>query len=220
VPRYAIMDQSGRHDSVRRSYDAVAEQYAAGFRDELAHKPLDRAMLACLIEEATPGAPIADVGCGPGHISAWLVSRGVAAVGIDLSAAMAAVGRREYPEVEFRVGDFLQLPAADGEFGAVVALYSIIHLEPGELPRALEEIRRVLRPAGLVLVSFHVGTEVRHLAEWWGTDVDVDFRFLEMADVVDAMQRAGFSVEAQLERTSYPGEVDTRRGYLLARCQG
>jgi hypothetical protein len=49
---------------------------------------------------------------------------------------------------------------------------------------------------------------------------DVDFRFLELPDVVEIMQRAGFGVEAQVERTSYPGEAQTRRGYLLARRQG
>jgi ubiquinone/menaquinone biosynthesis C-methylase UbiE len=211
------MSQPGGHDSVRRSYDAVAERYAAQFSDELAGKPLDRALLACLIEQAQPGAPVADVGCGPGHVAAWLADHGVGAVGIDLSAAMVAAGRRDHPAVEFREGDFLDLPAADGEFGAVVALYSIIHLEPGELSRAFAEIRRVLRPAGLALVSFHVGSEVRHLAEWWGFAVDVDFRFLEMADAAGALERAGFDVQAQLERRSYPGEVETRRGYVLAR---
>ncbi len=105
------MDQSGRHDSVRRSYDAVAEEYAAGFGDELAYKPLDRALLACLIEQAGHAAPIADVGCGPGHVSAWIARQGVAAVGIDLSAGMVAVGRREYPQVAFREGDAPRVPA-------------------------------------------------------------------------------------------------------------
>jgi SAM-dependent methyltransferase len=211
------MDRSAGHGPVRRSYDAVAEKYAAGFRDELSHKPLDRALLACLIEQAEPGAPIADLGCGPGHVAAWLAGHGAAAVGIDLSAAMVAVGRRDYPGVEFREGDLLDLPAADGEFGAAVAFYSIIHLEPPELSRAFEEIRRVLRPSGLALVSFHVGTEVRHLTQWWDVEVDVDFRFLEVASVAETMQREGFAVEAQIERGNYPGEVETRRAYLLAR---
>jgi trans-aconitate methyltransferase len=65
-----------QHHSVRRSYDAVAEAYAAGFRDELAGKPQDRALLACLAEQAEPGAPVADLGCGPGHVAAWLADRG------------------------------------------------------------------------------------------------------------------------------------------------
>ena len=62
---------------------------------------------------------------------------------------MIAVGRRDYPHVEFRVGNLLDLPAADGEFGAAIAFYSIIHLAAGELHRAFEEIHRVLRPRGL-----------------------------------------------------------------------
>src|SRR5271165_6588926 len=107
------MDDFSRRDLVRRSYDAVAENYAAEIGGELAYKPLDRALLASLVEQTEPGTPIADVGCGPGHVSAWLASRGVSAVGIDLSAGMIAVGRREYPAVEFREGDFLDLPAGD-----------------------------------------------------------------------------------------------------------
>jgi SAM-dependent methyltransferase len=211
------MAGSGSHDRIRRSYDAVAEKYAAGFRDELAYKPLDRALLTCVIEQAGPGAPIADLGCGPGHVSAWLARHGAATVGIDLSAAMIAVARRDYPGGDFRQGDFLELPAVDGEFGAAVALYSIIHLEPGELRRACTEIHRVLRPSGLLLVAFHIGSEVRHVTDWLGHAVDVDFRFLEPAHVAGTMEDAGLGVEARLERTSYPEEHETRRGYLLAR---
>lgn len=208
-----------RHHSVRRSYDTVAGEYAASFRDELAGKPLDRALLACLAEQADAGAPIADLGCGPGHVAAWLAGRGAAAVGIDLSPGMIAAGRRDYPEVEFREGHFLALPAADGEFGAAVAFYSIIHLEPGELSQAFGEIHRVLRPRGLFLVSFHAGSEVRHLGEWWGHAVDVDFHFLDPPDIAEAIERSGFRTEMRLERVSYPGEAETRRAYLLARRQ-
>jgi SAM-dependent methyltransferase len=206
-----------QHHSVRRSYDAVAEDYVAGFRDELVGKPLDRALLACLAEQADHGAPIADLGCGPGHVAAWLGGRGRAAVAIDLSPSMIAVGRREFPQVEFREGDLLELPAADGEFGAVIAFYSIIHLEPGELRRAFSEIRRVLRPRGLFLVAFHIGSEVRHLDQWWGHAVDVDFRFFEPPVIAETLERAGFCIEMRLDRVSYPGEVETRRAYLLAR---
>lgn len=215
------MESSGLHRSVhrsvRRSYDAVAEEYAGQFRAELAGKPLDRALLSSLIEQNGNGMPIADLGCGPGHVTAWLAAHGARAVGIDLSARMAEVARREHPGIEFREGDLLGLPAADGEFGAVAALYSVIHLEPGELGRAFGEIRRALRGGGLALVSFHVGSEVRHLDEWFGHEVDVDFRFFEPDEVAAAMEAAGLRVEARLERVSYPGEVETTRGYLLAR---
>lgn len=49
-----------------------------------------------------------------------------------------------------------------------------------------------------------------------GHAVDVDFRFLEPPTIGEAMERAGFRTEMRLEGLSYPGEVKTRRGYLVA----
>jgi SAM-dependent methyltransferase len=204
------------HQTTRRSYDTVAGAYAGRLRDELDGKPLDRALLAALLEQRPAGTPVADLGCGPGHVTGWLAARGATAVGVDLSPGMIEVARREQPGAEFRVGDLLSLPAADGEFGAVIAFYSVIHLTPGELPAALAELYRVLRPGGLALLAFHAGTEVRHVTDWLGHDVDVDFRFYEPADVAAALEAAGFTVQARLERAAYPAEVDTWRAYLLA----
>lgn len=204
-------------ERTRRSYDTVAREYRGRLSDELTGKPLDRALLAALIEQAVPGAPVADLGCGPGHVAAWLAGRGVPAVGIDLSPGMVAVAREAYPRVEFREGDLVRLPAADGEFGAAVALYSLIHLAPEELGPALVEARRVLRPGAPLLLAVHLGSEVRHLAEWWGYAVDVDFRFVEAEVLLTAVTAAGLLVQARLERTSYPHEAETRRLYVLAR---
>ncbi|MFF2042384.1 class I SAM-dependent methyltransferase [Kitasatospora sp. NPDC058170] len=212
------MSETGDHGRVRASYDTVAEEYRQRIGGELAGKPLDRALLGVLAEEAAgSGTPVADLGCGPGHVAGWLAERGVRVVGIDLSPAMVGIARREHPGVEFRQGDLLDLPAADGEFGAAVALYSVIHLEPAELRPAFAQMRRVLRPGGCLLLAFHLGTEVRHLDEWWGHQVEVDFHFLESEAVAGLLTDAGFTVEARLERTNLPQEAETRRGYLLAR---
>ena len=174
------------HDSVRQGYDLVAEEYAGRFNDELNDKPLDRALLAALIEQTLPGVPIADVGCGPGHVAAWLGDHGARALGIDLSPGMIDVARTLHPGIEYRVGDFCDLPAADGELGGIVAFYSIIHLAPDEHPAAFYEMHRALRPGGLLLLAFHVGTEVRHVDEWMGHDVDIDFH-LDFGATADGM---------------------------------
>lgn len=136
-------------------------------------------------------------------------------IGIDLSPAMVEFGQRTHPAVEFREGDLLSLPAKNNEFAAVVCFYSIIHLRHEELPRAFSEFRRTLRPGGRFVLSFHVGTEVRHSSEWLGHDVDLDFRFFERGTVNLLLEKSGLAVEATLERTNYPQEVPTRRAYVM-----
>lgn len=211
------METGGRRKALRQSYDEIAEDYAARLADELSYKPLDRALLGMLADGAGPGGPCADLGCGPGHVTAWLADRGVRPVGIDLSPGMLAVARRSHPDLEFREGDLLRLPADDGEFSFAVALYSIIHLAPEDRGPAFAEMHRVLRPGGTVLVAFHVGDEVRHVTEWWGHAVDVDGRYLPTGEVAHEMEEALLTVEVQLERVHYPEEGPTRRAYLLGR---
>jgi ubiquinone/menaquinone biosynthesis C-methylase UbiE len=203
-------------DPVRETYDAVAAEYAARLGDELDYKPLDRALLAVLVEQSH-GAAIGDLGCGPGHVTAWLQDHGARSVGIDLSPGMIEIARRRRPDVEYRVGDLRVLPVSDKSWRSVVVLYSLIHLDGDEMRVALAEISRVLEPQGLALISFHVGTGLSHRDEWWGHDVSIDFHFLEPAHVVTALEEAGFTLEMQLERAPYPEEVSTRRAYLLAR---
>jgi ubiquinone/menaquinone biosynthesis C-methylase UbiE len=200
----------------RAAYDAVADDYAAQFVNELDAKPLDRALLAVLIEQAA-GATIGDVGCGPGHVAAWLTRHGARGIGIDLSSRMIAVARRTFPGVEYDVGDMRSLPVGDSEWGAAAVFYSIIHLETADLSVALAELNRVIATNGLLLVAFHCGSEIVHRDEWFGHPVSVDFHLLEIENVEAALVGAGFTVEACLERANYPDEHPTRRAYLLAR---
>lgn len=202
----------------RGSYDALASTYAAHFADELDAKPLDRALLAALAEMVGPGAPVADVGCGPGHLAAHLRRLGLQPRGFDLSPGMVEEARRRHPEVAYEVASMLALPLADASMAAVVAFYSVIHLDPEEeLPRALAEFHRVLRPGGVLLISFHAGNERRHTEEMLGVPVDLDFHF-HLPDVLAArVEGAGLRVAAVLQRRAYtPLENDTRRAYLMA----
>lgn len=113
----------------------------------------------------------------------------------------------------------LDLDVVDGAWGGIVALYSLIHVAPDQVPRALAEFARVLRPGGWLLVAFHVGSEVRHLDEWWGEPVSLDFHFFEPSALEKQLTAAGLPVQARLEREPYPAvEGSTRRGYLLARA--
>jgi SAM-dependent methyltransferase len=209
------MDRSA---ALQRSYDRVTPEYAARFFDELAHKPLDRALLDSFAEQVPRSRPVADVGCGPGQIGRYLWGRELDVVGVDLSPAMVALAAQLTPEIPFRQGDMRALDVPDGAWAGIVAFYSAIHLASAELPRGLSEFYRVLQPGGLLLLSFHIGTEPVHLDEWWGYAVDLDFYFYDRATVEAALAGAGFTLAAYVERPPYaPLEHPTRRMYLLAR---
>jgi SAM-dependent methyltransferase len=218
-----------REDAVREGYDRVADDYAAMFFAELEGKPLDCALLRLIAAEAPDQLPVADVGCGPGHVARYLHGLGRRALGIDLSPRMIAVARQRTPDVPFQVGSMLALDAADGAWGGIVAFYSIIHLSADELPRAFSEMHRVLAPGGLYLLSFHVSAppgmkldgDTIHAEEFLGHQVSFDARILEPATVSDLLERAGLVVEASIQRRPYlPVEPETQRAYLLARKPG
>ncbi len=157
--------------ALRDSYDRVTAEYASRFWDELAAKPLDRALLDAFAELTRSRGVVADLGCGPGQIGRYLHDRGVAVVGIDLSPEMVAVAQRLSPAIAFEQGSMLALAAEDAAWAGIVAFYSIIHIPPEELPRAFAEFFRVLRPGGHALLAFHVGQERVHRDEWWGHNV-------------------------------------------------
>jgi SAM-dependent methyltransferase len=203
-------------DSLQRTYDLVAGDYVAHVFDELKDKPFDRGLLDEIVARAGDGV-ICDLGCGPGHVARYLHERGAQVVGIDLSPGMIERARALTPGVRFEAGDMRALDVADGTFQAVVAMYSIIHIAPEALAEAFGEMRRVLAPGGTLVVSFHIGSEIFHRDEWWGHAVDVDFHFLQPAQVTTAMEAAGLTVERSQEREPYPEvEYPSRRAYVTA----
>ncbi|MER6675042.1 class I SAM-dependent methyltransferase [Streptomyces sp. NPDC000983] len=143
-------------DGTRAAYDGVVELYASLFADRLETQPFARAMIGTFAElvRATGNLRVADVGCGPGHLTGMLNELGLDAFGIDLSPGMVEHARRARPALRFDEARMERLPVEDGALGGVLAHYSMIHTPPAELPALLKEQVRVLAPGGLLLVSF------------------------------------------------------------------
>jgi SAM-dependent methyltransferase len=142
----------------------------------------------------------------------------VEACGVDLAPGMVAQARQLNPEIAFSQGNMLALDVADDAWGGIAAFYSIIHLPRAEVIRALRELKRVLRPGGVLLLAFHIGAETVHLDEWWGAPVALDFTFFRPDEMAGYLQTAGFEVEEMIDRAPYPEvEHQSRRGYIFAR---
>ena len=76
----------------------------------------------------------------------------------------------------------------------------------------------MLKPGGLLLMSFHVGSEILHREELWGKQIDVDFVFFEPQEMAGDLTEAGFTLVETIQRAPYPDvEFQSRRAYVFAR---
>ena len=205
--------------NTRESYDRVADEYTVRVAGELAHKPFDRARLDELVDRAAGLGPLLDLGCGPGHVAAYLAGRSAPVTGIDLSPAMIAQARALHPDLDLRVGDITELDVPGATFGGIACFYAVIHVPRARVTGALRGMREALVPGGWLLLAYHLGNEIRHLDEWWGRPVDVDFVFFRSHDIEGYARAAGFVEVTTEEREPYAPEVEaqTRRGYTWAR---
>ena len=199
-------------------YDRVAAPYAKQLFHELDYKPFDRHLLAMFAELVKGKGAACDIGCGPGQIARYLHEHGVTMCGVDLSPAMIERANRLTPGVEFQQGNMLALSVPDETWAGIAAFYSLIHIPRNDLPTALSELRRVLKPGGLLLITFHIGDETLHLDEWWGHNVNVDFHLFRPGEITAFLSDAGFTIEEAIERDPYPEvEHQSRRCYIFAR---
>ncbi|SCL38670.1 Methyltransferase domain-containing protein [Micromonospora pallida] len=186
--------------AIRESYDTVADDYVNVAPARFAEDALGRGMLAAFAESvrANGGRPVADVGCGPGHVTVHLDSLGVSASGVDLSPRMVEIARRAYPALRFDVGSMTALDFPDGHLGGIVAWWSIFHLPPEALPVVFAEFHRTLAPGGLLLVGFHVGDGRLRPERAYGHPVSYDTHLLQPDDLGELLHRAGMVVTARL----------------------
>jgi SAM-dependent methyltransferase len=207
-----VTEQSALHDT-KVAYDAVAGLYAELFSDVLDRLPLERALLAAFAELVRDAGPVADLGCGPGHLTAHLDALGLNAFGVDLSFEMIALARRAHPGLRFDEGDMTALDLGDGVLGGILAFYSVIHTPPVRLPAVFAEFERVLAPGGHLLLGFFAGDDP--VPQEFDHKVTLAYRW-SPDSLADLLGQAGFAEVARLVRE--PGEGERfQQAQLLVR---
>jgi len=188
-------------ENTRDAYAARAGEYAALLGSVDAMSPVDRRLIGRW--SASVNGRVVDAGCGPGHWTAFLHERGLDVEGIDPVHPFIQSATSRFPGVRFRVASFADLVAegvdsAEG-LGAILAWYSLIHLDPAAVPAVLAGFARRLEPGGSLLLGFFAGDALAPFdhaittAYYWPVD-----------EMVGALERAGFEVEEAHTRTD-PG---------------
>ena len=202
---------------IEASYDRVVKRYVDEFLDELQRKPLDRELLDQFAETVRGQDKICEIGCGPGQIARYLQDRGVSMCGVDLSQEMVKCASRLNPEISFQRGDMRALEIPDASLAGIVCFYTIIHLKRKDVPHALSEMLRVLKPGGRLLLSFHGGDGELHRDQWYDMPVSIDISLFESEEMAGYLETVGFEVERIVDREPYEFEYPTRRVYAFAR---
>jgi SAM-dependent methyltransferase len=205
-------------NSIRESYDRLAAEYGRRIFDELQHKPLDRELLDRFAKQTQGRGQVCDMGCGPGHVARYLRDAGASVFGLDLSPGMLEQARKLNPEIPFREGNMMSLDLPDGTLAGVAAFYATVNIPKPSLPVVFQEIHRVLKSNGLLLLAFHTGDEILHEEELWGQKISMDFLLLPPSEIKLNLEAAGFTIEEVVEREPYPEvEYQSQRAYIFAR---
>ena len=103
------------------------------------------------------GKTVLDLGCGGGRTSGFLRDMGGEVTGLDISRRLIEAARQTYPDIRFQVGDAANLPYPDSGFDCVLFSFNGLDLlYPEEMrTRCIGEVRRVMRPGGIFIVSSH-----------------------------------------------------------------
>ncbi len=183
------------HRQVRRAFERASAEYdrAAVLQTDVRNRLLARLEYVKLAPEV-----IVDVGCGTGHASRELKRRYSRArvIALDIVPGMLRVAARQrgwWRRFELLCADATQMPLPDA---SVDLLYSNLMLQwCNDLDLVLAELRRVLRPHGLLMFSTFGPDTLKELRAAWASVDDRTHvhRFIDMHDIGDALVRAGVS---------------------------
>lgn len=143
-----------------QAYDDHAAAYSA---DWLA-QPAPDDLYALLTKHFIAGGRTADIGCGNGRDANWLAAHGFPVEGFDASEALLAEARRLFPAIPFRHALLPDLTGVTAPFDNIVCETVIMHLSPAAIPAALASLQRILRPGGVIYLSWRAteGEDQRH----------------------------------------------------------
>lgn len=205
--------------SIRESYDRLADEYAHRIFNELQRKPFDRELLDRFAAKIRGRGEVCDMGCGPGQVARYLRDADTTVFGLDLSPRMLEQARRFSPDISFREGNMMSLDLPDGTLAGIAAFYAIVNIPKKLLPSVFLEMQRVLQQGGLLLLAFHSGDEILHEDELYGRSISMDFFLFPPQVIRRYVEAAGFAIEEIIERDPYPPDVEyqSRRAYIVAR---
>ncbi|HEY6748198.1 MAG TPA: class I SAM-dependent methyltransferase [Mycobacteriales bacterium] len=199
------MQQPADLDTVRTSYDRVADTYVELGMGDLGRQPWLRAALAAFAESVRGLGPVLDVGCGPGTVTAHLAGLGLDVSGVDLSPRMVGHARRRYPDLRFEVASATALDLAPASLGGILGWWSLFNLPRDLLPGVLATYAAALVPGGQAVIGTHAGDgDLVRTEAYGGVPVSWTTHLWRPEELTGLLAAAGLTVVAELRFPALP----------------
>jgi SAM-dependent methyltransferase len=183
--------------TLRKSWNALSFVYRPPRqpRDLFGHdKDEYLGWLRPVVEALPEGARVLDLGCGTGVPACRFLAKKFDVTGVDLSDVMIRRARRLVPKATFLRADMTEVAFAKGEFAAVIALYSVIHVPLEEQRPLFRRIRTWLTPGGWFVAILGHGALEGWERGWLGTDVKMFWSHANPATYRRWLSSTGFDI--------------------------
>ncbi|WP_247003649.1 class I SAM-dependent methyltransferase [Halosolutus gelatinilyticus] len=180
-------------DAVRRSYDELADVYAARRPENDRGTGILETFLGSCSARSEP-IRVLDAGCGQGTPVLSRVSDGARAVGLDFSRGQLRLAADAAPDAALVQGDMTALPFATGAFDAAVAYWSIIHIPMDDHQSVIDEFARVLRPDGRLLLCEGTNEWAGENPDWLDSGVEMQWNIAGADATREQLRSAGFTI--------------------------
>jgi 2-polyprenyl-3-methyl-5-hydroxy-6-metoxy-1,4-benzoquinol methylase len=143
-----------------QAYEDLAKAYSEDWNVQ--PEPVD--MYDLFKKFLIKGGSTAEIGCGNGRDANWLTNNGFIVDAFDSSKELIRIARNLYPNIHFGLANLPELREINGEYDNVVCETVIMHLPTVNIPTAIHSLRRLLKPCGIMYLSWRVteGEDVRH----------------------------------------------------------
>lgn len=137
----------------------VYDQKAATFADDWESQPAPIELQDAVRRFFRKGLT-ADIGCGSGRDTAWLIANGYPAIGFDASQGLITEARRRHPGINFRHAVLPDLSGVeDGRFDNILCETVIMHLRDAAVSASVTRLLSILRPGGMLYLSWRVNSD-------------------------------------------------------------
>ena len=196
-------------------YDKDHINYYEKFSDELIKKPYDKEFLTRFISLIDQDRKILDVGCcSSAQQARFFRDKGFKVTSIDLSKNCIETAKQNFPDIDFKQMDMLEMDFGTNTFDGINAFYSIIHIPDEKLNELFSDFNKILKINGKLAITVHTGDFYGYFTD---NETLVFYRTFTQSDLKECLNKFGFKIiEIEQRLPIYDFEFQSERIYLIA----